>query len=83
MYEAMTRAYYENNAICNRANREKVYNYFILDKDFQTIEKGKCKNVSYRYDPCYDYNVVSFTDISTEKQFSICQFYIKLQEISK
>lgn len=81
MYEAITSAYHESNAICNRANREKVYSYSILDEDFQTIEKGKCKNVSYRYDPCYDYNVVSFTDVSTEKRFSICQFYIKLQEI--
>ena len=83
MYEAMTRAYHESNAICNHANGEKVYNYSILDEDFQTIEKGKCKNVTYRYDPCYDYNVVSFTDVSTEKRFSICQFYIKLQEINK
>ena len=34
MYEAITTAYNESNAICNRANREKVYNYSILDKDF-------------------------------------------------
>ena len=83
MYEAITSAYHESNAMCNRANREKVYSYSILDEDFQTIEKGKCKNVSYSYDPCYDYNVVSFTDVNTEKRFSICQFYIKLQEINK
>ena len=82
MYEAITRAYDEGNAITNRVIREKIYNYSILNRDFQTSKKGKCKDVSYRYNPCYDYSIVSFTDVDTEKQFVICQFYVELQEIN-
>lgn len=81
MYEALTSVYNERNAAANRENKEKIFSYTLLDKDFQKVQEGRCCNVSHRYDPCYDYNVVTFTDIDTGKTFSKCQFYVKLKEV--
>lgn len=81
MYEAITNAYDENNAIRNREDKGKVYQYSILDKDFHKVQEGRCCNVFRRYDPCYDYNIVTFTDIDTGKTFSRCQFYVELKEV--
>ena len=81
MYESMINAYYENNAIRNQKNKGKIYQYSMLDEDFQKIKEGQCSNVSYRYDPCYDYNIVTFTDVNTGEAFSRCQFYVGLKEV--
>lgn len=83
MYEKMTAAYHESNAYANSINKEKVFEYTILDRSFHEVEKGFCTNVQRRYDPCYDWNWVSFTDINTNKTHSICQFYVKMKEVNQ
>lgn len=83
MYEAMIKSHMENNAIANKENETKLYRYTLLGKDFSEIRKGKCKHVSFNYDVCYDYNVVTFTDIDTGEKMSRCQFYLDLEEITQ
>ncbi len=82
MYEKMTASYHEANARANSTNEEKVFEYTILDKDFREVETGFCTNVQRRYDPCYDFNWVSFTDINTRKTRCICQFYVQMKEVN-
>ena len=80
MYEKMTASYCEANARANGTNEGKVFEYTILDKDFREVETGLCINVQHRYDTCYDFNWVSFTDINTHKTRRICQFYVQMRE---
>ena len=82
MYELMTNTYYQSNNYYNRVNKEKIYKYSIY-KDFQVVREGKCCNVSYRYHPSYDYNIVQFTDIDTGNVYSQCEFNINLKEITE
>ena len=82
MYEALTASYNQSNKKINEAIKEELFSYVILDKNFnETENKGICKNVSYTYNSCYDYEVVRFTDVNDDKIYSACQFYIKLKSI--
>ena len=77
----MTNAYNESNARVNSDNANKTFRYTLLDKDFNIKAKGMCKDVIFRYDSCYDYNIITFTDVETGKRSSICQFYIELHQV--
>ena len=83
MYEALTASYNQSNKKTNEVIKEKLFSYVVLDKNFnETEDKGICKNVSYTYNPCYDYEVVRYTDVKDNKIYSTCQFYIKLKSIN-
>ena len=70
------------NAVLNKRNQGILYKYVILDKNFSETEKeGTCKNLKSYYNPCYDYNILSFEDITTGKRYSVCQFYVKLEKL--
>lgn len=82
MYEALTKAYNEQNAKENERNKGKVFSYSLLDhKSFCKIKEGKCCNVIRDYNPCFDYEIISFTDIETGEEYSVCQFFVKLKEV--
>ena len=81
MYEAMTASYHEANTRDNERSKEKTFFYSLLDRGFKEIQNGVCRDVKKRYDPCFDFNIISFTDIGTGKRYSVCQFYVKLKEI--
>ena len=83
MYEAMTSAYNSGNARDNNRNEGKRFKYTLLDKGFKPTSSGICTDVIKRYDPCFDFNIVSFTDTESGKRFSVCQFYIKMQSIAE
>lgn len=82
MYEALTKAYNEHNAKENERNKDKVFSYSLLDhKSFCEIQRGQCCNVIRHYNPCFDYEIISFTDIETGEEYSVCQFFVKLKEV--
>ena len=73
----------EANARDDERTRQKIYKYVMLDKNFRESGKiGRCHITNRCYDPCLDYNVISFVDIDTNEKFRICQFYVKF-EISR
>lgn len=82
MYEALTKAYNEQNAKENERNKDKVFSYSLLNhNNFREVQKGRCRNVVKHYDPCFDYVIIRFTDIETGEKYSVCQFYVKLKEV--
>lgn len=82
MYEALTNAYNEANEKSNKRNACIIYHYVLLDANFnETENKGICKNVTFRYDPCSDFNIITFVDVETGKNFSRCQFYVNLTKV--
>jgi hypothetical protein len=81
MYQLMTASYDEANARANSTNANKVFAYTILDKDFHEVESGFCTDVRRHYDPCYDCNEVSFTDIDTHQVRCVQQFYVRMKEV--
>jgi hypothetical protein len=81
MYERLSASYHEANALTNRMNADKIFNYAIKDKDFNVVQTGVCENVRREYDPCEDYNWVKFTDIHTHKNYCVCQFYVNITEV--
>lgn len=84
MYEELTKAYNEQNAKENKRNKNKIFSYSLLDHNFcKIIKEGKCRNVIRDYDPCFDYEFISFTDIETGEKYSVCQFFVKLKEVEE
>lgn len=83
MYEALTEAYNEQTAKENERNKGKVFSYSLLDQNFCKIKGGKCCNVIRHYNPCFDYEIISFNDVDTGEKYSVCQFYVKLKEIEE
>jgi hypothetical protein len=81
MYEMITASYNEANARSNQTNKDKLFKYALKDAHFCVVETGMCKDVSRRYDPCFDDNYVSFTDIKTGKRYCRSQFDVDIEEV--
>ena len=72
----------EANARADKETQFKVYEYVILDRNFdRTDKKGRCYITNRYYDPCMDYNVISFKDIDTGEKYRKCQFYVEFSEV--
>lgn len=66
------------NARSDARTKDTIYQYVILDGDFNPTNKtGKCYITNRYYHPCMDYNIISFVDIDSGEKFRKCQFYVK------
>lgn len=72
----------EANAKADKETKDKVYMYVMLDSHFnKTDKKGRCHIINRYYDPCMDYNIISFEDIDTGIKYRKCQFYVEFREV--